>query len=90
MTPGVVMSDRALSRYQCELGEMAILLAAERHRRKTGDWPASIAAIDRVILSHHPAIPSRARPITCCTQMGSSASTLPALTSWTRTVGSTS
>jgi hypothetical protein len=36
---------------------MVILLAAERHRRETGAWPESIAAIDRKILPYPPADP---------------------------------
>ena len=36
---------------------MIILLAAERHRRKTGDWPTSIAAIDRSLLPTEPLDP---------------------------------
>jgi hypothetical protein len=43
--------------YQCELRATAILLAAERHRRKHGKWPASIADIDRSILPSEPLDP---------------------------------
>ena len=50
LMPALYTMSSAHSRYQSELGAMAILLAAERHRRKAGDWPASIAAIDRGIL----------------------------------------
>ena len=39
------------------LGATAILLAAERHRRKAGKWPESIAAIDKSILPNPPADP---------------------------------
>jgi hypothetical protein len=34
-----------------------MLLAAERHRRKHGDWPESIDAIDKDILPNPPADP---------------------------------
>jgi hypothetical protein len=54
-------SSWAHSRYHCELGATAILLAAERHRRKVGDWPASIAAIDRSILPSAPVDPFSGR-----------------------------
>jgi len=47
----------AESRYHCQLGSMVILLAAERHRLKTGDWPATIAAIDRDLLPNAPVDP---------------------------------
>ena len=57
LTPALHAASSADSRYQCELGATAILLAAERHRRKAGDWPASIAAIDRDILPVAPVDP---------------------------------
>ncbi len=57
MMPAVSTSSSAESRFQCGLGATAILLAAERHRRKTGDWPASIAAIDRSLLPDAPLDP---------------------------------
>jgi hypothetical protein len=44
-------------RYHAELGATAILLAAERHRLKTGDWPESIAAIDPALLPQAPVDP---------------------------------
>jgi hypothetical protein len=47
----------AFIRYQADLGATAILIAAERHRRKTGNWPASISAIDRDILPNAPLDP---------------------------------
>jgi hypothetical protein len=43
--------------YQGELGATAVLLAAERQRRKSGVWPASIAAIDAEILPAPPVDP---------------------------------
>ena len=57
MTPHVSAGASAFSRYQTELGAHAILVAAERHRRKTGDWPTTIASIDHGILpkrAHRP------------------------------------
>jgi hypothetical protein len=47
----------AFFRRQARLGATVILLAAERHRRKAGDWPASIEAIDRSILPEPPVDP---------------------------------
>jgi hypothetical protein len=57
LMPALYSSSSAHSRYQCELGATAILLAAERHRRKAGDWPASIASIDPSILPVAPVDP---------------------------------
>jgi hypothetical protein len=57
MVPAIRVSEKGFSRYQGELGAMAILLAAERQRGKTGDWPASIAAIDPAILADPPVDP---------------------------------
>ena len=55
--PSVYSVAVGASRYQCDLGATAILLAAERHRRKTGDWPPSISGIDRSILPAEPVDP---------------------------------
>ena len=52
--PHVPTAADAFSRYQTELGAHAILLAAERHRLKTGKWPTSVEGIDRGILAHAP------------------------------------
>src|SRR4029450_12841071 len=57
MVPAIRVSEKGFSRYQGGLGPMAILLAAERQRGKTGDWPASIAAIDPAILADPPVDP---------------------------------
>ncbi len=48
---------QAYLRYQCELGTMAVLIAAERHRRNVGNWPESVAAIDPGILPEPPIDP---------------------------------
>jgi hypothetical protein len=61
MHPMVKIND-AHSRYQSELGAIAILLAAERHRRKLGEWPASISAIDAAILPDAPKDPFSDKP----------------------------
>ncbi len=57
LMPAVSSAGSAFGRYQAELGATAIMLAAERHRRKTGAWPESIAAIDRAILPGTPLDP---------------------------------
>ena len=57
LMPAVSSAGSAFGRYQAELGATLILLAAERHRRKTGAWPRSIAAIDRAILPGPPLDP---------------------------------
>jgi hypothetical protein len=62
VTPAVTAASNAFSRYETELGAHAILLAAERHRRKFGNWPDSVAAIDRAILASAPADPFSGRP----------------------------
>ena len=51
LSPAVPATGTAFLRYQSELGTTVILIAAERHRRKTGKWPAAISEIDRSILS---------------------------------------
>jgi hypothetical protein len=61
LMPALSSSSSAHSRYQCELGATAILMAAERHRRKAGDWPASIEAIDPSILPGAPVDPYSGR-----------------------------
>src|SRR5262249_20640539 len=50
MMPALSRASDALSRYAGELGSTAILIAAERHRVKTGTWPQTIDAIDSSIL----------------------------------------
>jgi hypothetical protein len=62
VTPAVIAASTAFSRYETELGAHAILLAGERHRRKFGNWPDSVAAIDRAILASAPADPFSGRP----------------------------
>ena len=57
LAPALSSARAAFNRYQAELGATAILIAAERHRQKTGDWPASIAAIDHNILPNAPLDP---------------------------------
>jgi hypothetical protein len=61
MSPAVSSSHQAHARYRCTLGATAILLAAERHRRKAGDWPAAIDAIDEAILADAPIDPYSGR-----------------------------
>ena len=52
-SPAVTGFGDGFSHYQGRLGATAILIAAERHRQKTGDWPASIETIDPGILPMH-------------------------------------
>ncbi len=61
-SPAVESAGKSFSRYQAGLSATAILIAAERHRRKTGTWPASIAAIDRAILPSAPVDPFSGQP----------------------------
>ncbi len=57
LAPAVATASTAFSRYQTDLAANAILIAAERHRKKTGKWPESVAAIDRTLLRNPPADP---------------------------------
>jgi hypothetical protein len=57
LAPAVAAASPAFSRYRTDLAANAILVAAERHRRKTGRWPATVAAIDRSILTDAPVDP---------------------------------
>ena len=57
LTPALATASSALSRYQTDLAGNALLMAAERHRRKTGKWPATVAVIGRTILPHAPVDP---------------------------------
>jgi hypothetical protein len=63
MIPAVESAVEAHVRYQSDLGSMAILLAAERHRGKTGEWPASIDALDPSILSNPLIDPFSGQPL---------------------------
>jgi hypothetical protein len=62
LAPATAAAGTAFSRYQSELGATVILIAAERHRQKTGSWPTSIAEIDRSILSVAPVDPYSGQP----------------------------
>ncbi len=57
LTPAMSAASNAFGRSQGELAATAILIAAERHRRKTGKWPATVKAIDPSILPDPPADP---------------------------------
>ncbi len=62
LMPALNAGSAADLRYQATLGATAILLAAERHRLKTGAWPESIAAIDPQILANPPLDPFSGKP----------------------------
>ncbi len=51
---GLSADGAAHSRLESDLRAAAILLAAERQRRKTGAWPSSIEAIERDVLPTAP------------------------------------
>jgi hypothetical protein len=61
-TPAILSGSSAYSRCQAELGATIILLAAERHRRRSGTWPASIEQIDAEILPSPPFDPFSGQP----------------------------
>ncbi len=60
--PATSAASSAFMRVQAELGATAILIAAERHRRRTGKWPDSIKAIDPSILPSSPVDPYTGKP----------------------------
>jgi hypothetical protein len=61
VTPALTAASAGFSRSETELGANAIMLAAERHRRKFGNWPDAVATIDRAILMSSPADPFSGR-----------------------------
>jgi hypothetical protein len=63
LAPGLSASGTAYCSYQSELGATLVLIAAERHRRKTGQWPSSIEDIERTILPVAPIDPYSGRPL---------------------------
>jgi hypothetical protein len=62
LTPATTAASNAFFRSQAELGATAILIAAERHRRKTGKWPTAIKEIDPSILPRPPVDPFTGKP----------------------------
>jgi hypothetical protein len=62
MMPAITTSTSGFTRHDAELGATAILLAAERHRRRSGTWPASIQDIDADILPNPPLDPFSGQP----------------------------
>src|SRR5262249_42791806 len=60
--PGVQALALHAALYRADLGATALLLAAERHRRKLGRWPESIEGIDQGVLSRPPDDPFSAQP----------------------------
>ena len=62
LVPALSASGNANSRYQTELGATVILIAAERQRRRTGQWPSTIEDIERSILPVAPIDPYSRRP----------------------------
>jgi hypothetical protein len=55
--PALRAMAAAAAQLRADSGATAILIAAERHRKKTGKWPEAIAAIDPSILPKPPADP---------------------------------
>ncbi|MDG3004498.1 hypothetical protein [Paludisphaera mucosa] len=62
LVPGTESFLPSLLRSRAELGAVAILLAAERNRRATGAWPASVAEIPGEILPGPPVDPYTGGP----------------------------
>jgi hypothetical protein len=62
VVPSVYAAGIACLRSRAELGAAAIMIAAERVRRRTGKWPAAIKEIDRSMLPKAPADPFSGAP----------------------------
>ena len=62
LAPGLSASTTAHDRYRALLGSTAILIAAERHRCATGQWPAAIAEIESQFLPSVPVDPYTGEP----------------------------
>ncbi len=62
LMPAISAASSAFQRSQAELGATAILIAAERQRRRTGKWPVSIQEIDREVLTQAPVDPYTGQP----------------------------
>ena len=63
LAPGVSGGFEAYLRYQAMLRSTSLMLAAERHRRKTGAWPTSVERIDPAFLARLPIDPYDGKPI---------------------------
>ncbi|WP_165253182.1 hypothetical protein [Paludisphaera soli] len=62
MTPAVDKAALAMHQRRASLGALAIVVAIERQRLKTGAWPESIDAIDPAILPQPPLDPFTGEP----------------------------
>jgi hypothetical protein len=62
LTPAMASATSVFLRSQAELGATAILIAADRQRRRTGKWPASIEEIGSSILPEAPLDPFSGQP----------------------------
>jgi len=62
LMPALNASAAAHARYEANLGASVILMAAERYRQRTGDWPESVSAIDSDILPDPPVDPYSGQP----------------------------
>ena len=63
MMPSMETAERSMTCYQADLACTVVLLAAERQRRRSGDWPTSIEAIDFAILPEAPKDPFTGEPL---------------------------
>lgn len=63
LMPALESAATAHARYHGELATTAVMLAAERQRRKTGRWPESVTAIDPSILKEPPVDPYTGQPL---------------------------
>jgi hypothetical protein len=55
--PALRAMASAGAQLRADLGATVVVVAAERHRKKTGHWPAAIAAIEPAILPKPPVDP---------------------------------
>lgn len=62
MMPAIRMNLDAEKRIRAVLGSLVLLVASERHRQATGEWPASVEDIDPDILFEPPHDPYTGEP----------------------------
>jgi hypothetical protein len=63
LTPALAAVSHAQTRYHCDLQSTSLLIAAERHRLKTGAWPSSVRDIEMSLLPKIPIDPFDGQPM---------------------------
>src|SRR5262249_51624559 len=62
MSPAATAASSVQLRHDALFGATTVLLASERHRRKTGNWPESVQAISSEVLTNPPVDPYSGQP----------------------------